>query len=511
MDIDSLSPEQRASAYRKVVDTLWRRGDLSYTYRPVQLKIHDAFAASASRKFFINSSRRIGKSHFLISHAIGLCLSKRNCRVLYLLPFAKDAALLATDFAALILQECPADLKPEYASQDKEFRFRHNGSVIRLKGVNGEHAQYLRGGSADLVIMDEVGLMDDLKHVVSDVVMPLTLTTNGRIILATTPARTPGHESSEILEQLAGDNAVATFTILDADHIPNELKAEYLKEAGETDTDIPRILAGEIQPKTTTARREYFCASVTDEASAVIPEFTEQAQSEIIHAWPRPPYFDAWTTIDPGMRDRTGILYAYWDFERAKLVIEDESLLSGPNTDKIAKTLLSKERELWAPDAPVDQPVPVYMRISDIDLRLIADLWALHKIHVSPARKEDSLGAINLMRNMVLRREIIINPRCVNLIRQMRNAVWNNKASDFAQGGEIDGHYDLVAALKYLCRMVNRTHNPFPGNWGAPGGGAGVPVGTWFSPKRTMHNRKAQLGLMPNTPMGRRLAKARKK
>src|SRR5690606_26070094 len=148
-----------------------------------------------------------------------------------------------------------------------------------------------------------------------------------------------------------------------------------------------------------------------------------------------------------GMKDRTGILYAYWDFIRGKLVIEDESLLQSPSTLTIAETLLEKEFELWRNQDP-------YLRISDVDLRLAADLWELHRIKVAQADKQDSLGAINRVRNMIQTRSIEIHPRCEHLIRQMKNATWNNKGSDFSRDAEKgpDGHYDLVAALKYLCR-----------------------------------------------------------
>jgi hypothetical protein len=103
---------------------------------------------------------------------------------------------------------------------------------------------------------------------------------------------------------------------------------------------------------------------------------------------------------------------------------------------------------------------------------------------------------------MIQAREIEISPRCVHLIRQMKNAIWNNKATDFARAGSKspDGHFDLVAALKYLCRGVNRHHNPYPEGYGST-----VTQNTWQSPRS--EGSKVGLGLMADTPFSRRLAR----
>jgi hypothetical protein len=169
-----------------------------------------------------------------------------------------------------------------------------------------------------------------------------------------------------------------------------------------------------------------------------------------------------------------------------------------PSTSDIASEIARKERSLWSNQEP-------YARVSDVDPRLIADLWQLHRIQFRASEKQDSLGAINLVRNMIQAREIEISPRCVHLIRQMKNAIWNNKATDFARAGSKtpDGHFDLVAALKYLCRGINRHHNPFPEGYGAT-----VTQNTWSSPRAP--DSRVGLGLMADTPFSRRLARARR-
>lgn len=496
MDLSQLAPADRERARLQLAQIAWRRSDLQYQLKPTQQKIAAAIAGTKSRRFFLLCSRRLGKSHMLVNQAVQTCLQKPGARVLYGAPFGKNAEEISGDIAPKVFEDCPPDLKPEYQSQAKEFRFP-NGSIIRIKGVNGEHAQYLRGGAADLIILDECGLMDDLKHVVNDICMPMTMTTGGRILLATTPARSPAHDSTKIYEDLVGIGAASTFTIRDNDMADDETKVEYLVIAGETYDHAREVIAGRAEPHSTTAKREYFCEFVTDADSAVVPEFTLDLQKRIVRTWTRPAFFDAYVSIDPGFKDRTGILYGYWDFTAGKFIVQDESLLSHANTSDIAEALQDRESALWGGKPPL-------LRVSDVDLRLVADLRSLHGIACIPTRKEDSLGAVNLMRNMIQSEQVIIDPRCVNLVRQLKNATWNHRATDFEQGGDIDGHYDLVAALKYLCRNISKSRNPFPDHWWRPGGGGGPPTGSWVSPKGS---KVPGLGLLSDTPFGRKIAR----
>lgn len=475
----------------KVVDTLWRRGNLRWKLDETQLDIVKAIESTTTRKFLLLCSRRIGKSFVLVDLAVETCLKKAGARVLYVAPTGKDAAEIATDILATVLSDCPEDLKPKYDAQQKTLTFP-NTSVIRFKGVNGEKAENIRGGATDLILGDEIGVWDDAIYTIQSVLMPMVMTTGGRLLLATTPPRTPGHDSGIIFEELSQDGAVVVFTLLANRRVSDEVKAEFLREAGEKREDCMDIVRGLKPPVTTTARREYFCHFVTDAASAVLPEFQE-AKADIVKESPRPPYYDTYTVIDPGMKDKTGILYALHDFVRGKIVVVDESLLTGPSTLRIAETVMEKEWALW--EGRSDP-----RRYSDIDLRLMIDLWERHQLRVSPVEKQDSLGAINLVRNMIQTRQLEIHPRCKNLIRQMENAIWNTKATDFDRGSEnsIDGHFDLVAALKYLCRHVNLRRNPYPeGYFHKPLG-----PNEFRSPKRSS---EPSLGLLSNTPLSHRI------
>jgi hypothetical protein len=330
--------EEKALA---AIRELWRRGDLTYKLDYTQRKIW-ASLIKGSRKWCACCSRRLGKSFVLVLYCITCAIKRKNARISYAAPFARDASEIATDLMSDILADCPEDLRPDYRVATKEYAWK-NGSTIRFAGLNAEHANQLRGRKADVFVIDEMALVDDLKHVISDIALPMTLTTGGRLLFATTPARSPGHESTHIIKKMDADGQVVTFTLLDNVRVSDDIKAEYLIEAGEEPDKVPGILAGKIEPETTTALREYFCRFVTDSETAVIPEFTALAQSEIVKEYENPPYAHRFVAMDPGFNDRTGILFAYYDYMAKKLVIEDEVILQRASTDDIAFAIKTKE------------------------------------------------------------------------------------------------------------------------------------------------------------------------
>ncbi len=465
---------------------LWRRGDLKWKLHSTQVKLYDLI--HDKRRFYLSCSRRLGKSFLLVCMAFEYALKNPGSRISYAAPTQKDATQIVSDLVAQILIDCPEDLRPEFYTADKEYRFK-NGSIVRFSGVNAEHHENLRGRAAHLFLLDEVSQMDSLSYLLQSIVGPMVITTAGRVIMASTPPRSPGHDSIKISEKMAAKGEMAVFTLLDAPHIPNSEKAEALEQAGEDPLNIPDILAGKMLPQGTTALREFWCQNVTDSDTAVVPEFTAQVQRETVIDWQRPQYFDVYSALDPGMADNTGVLTGYWDFINKKLVICGELLLKRASTDTIARDVKQLEEGLWGTKQPL-------VRVSDLDLRLMQDLIQNHGLVFTPANRQDSLGAVDLVRDMVRRRELIIDPKCTGLVRQLRHATWNRKATDFERTQE-DAHFDLLAALKMLCRVVVRNRNPFP-SWFGEGGFGTYRGDSGSTPTKTVFT---------NSPLGRRLKK----
>jgi hypothetical protein len=197
-------------------------------------------------------------------------------------------------------------------------------------------------------------------------------------------------------------------------------------------------------------RREYLCELVTDEARQIIPEFTDALVREV----PRPQYFDAYVGMDVGFTDLTAVLFGYWDFANATLVVEDELALSRMTTEDLANGIRGVEQRLgW--------PKPPYSRVSDTDLIVINDLNRLHDLGFTPTLKDDKEAAINAVRMLCAQGKLAVHPRCVNLRAHLKYGIWNERRTSFERA-EGFGHFDMIDALVYLVRSVRREVNPYP-------------------------------------------------
>jgi hypothetical protein len=85
-------------------------------------------------------------------------------------------------------------------------------------------------------------------------------------------------------------------------------------------------------------------------------------------------------------------------------------------------------------------------------------------IKFTVTEKKEKLNAINQVKLMIKNEQILINPKCVNLINHLRHGKWNKNRTDFARSSKY-GHYDLLSALIYLIRNINFNRNPFPSGY----------------------------------------------
>lgn len=291
----------------------------------------------------------------------------------------------------------------------------------------------------DLGVVEEAGFVKDLKYVIQDVLLPQTITTDGRIIMPSSPARTPAHAFTNYVQAAEAKGALFLRTIHDAPHVTAEQIAEYMEESGGAES--------------TTYRREYMCEIVVDENLAVVPEFSRNEPTLVVETEPAD-FRDCYTVADFGYNDLTVILFAWYDFKAAKVVVEDELCFQHTNSGEIAPAILAKERELWGEAKP-------YLRIADCDRILLADLTEQHGCSFAAARKDDKEAAVNALRLAMSRNTWAIHPRCKVLTSHLRHAIWNKARKSYERSGEF-GHFDAVDAAVYLERHVARSRNPYP-------------------------------------------------
>jgi hypothetical protein len=166
--------------------------------------------------------------------------------------------------------------------------------------------------------------------------------------------------------------------------------------------------------------------------------------------------------MDIGFSDLTAVLFGYYDFENGVLVIEDEFSINGPEltSKKLAKLIMEYEDRIFTSPITGEFNKP-YLRISDNNMILINDLQKDHNLTFLPTDKHNKESYLNQMRNAIAGRQIIIHPKCTQLIAHLRKATWNKNRTDYKRS-EDSGHYDFVDSLLYMVRNINKDRNPYP-------------------------------------------------
>lgn len=424
----------------------WETGFLDWKLREHQIDLYQFVSTIEALKTVIKCARRFGKTFTLLLYLIEMAIRHPGIRMRYAAPTEKSLRAYVKPNMRTILGDCPVDLKPRWIAQDSMFSFV-NGSELWLAGTDKEHAEKLRGPGTDLGVCDEAGFMSNLKYVVNDILLPSTMDCDGRLVIVSTPPRTPGHDFTLMFNEAVGTGSSYLKTVWENSWLmdrPDKL-AEYIEAAGGRDS--------------TTWKREYECQDIIDEATAVLVEGNDQdLMNEIIKDYKRPEFFNSVTSMDPGFSpSHTGVLYGYIDFSNSLLVIEDELDVMRMRTDILATRIAKQELELGYSG----QLKGRHVRWSDIDPRLLQDLATMHGLNFAATNKDSLTAMVNQTRILLSQKKIRIHPRCKSLIGQIRSATWNDAKTGFDWSVQY-GHYDLISALIYMIRNADWLGNPFP-------------------------------------------------
>jgi hypothetical protein len=298
------------------------------------------------------------------------------------------------------------------------------------------------GNVIDLIILDEAGFITNLDYLYKSVIIPATThRPNCKVALISTPPSTPAHPFLDYVEKAEYEGGYMKLTIHDNPMVGSETIARLMKESG--------------GQQSTTWRREYLCEHVTDEDLAIVKEWKD----EYVQIIPRDdyyPFYHKYDGMDLGVSDHTAVIFGYYEFLKARLVIEDEYVINGPEltTEVLQTAIKKKEKELaWE---------KMYLRVSDNNNPLLLqDLSYLHQLHFIPTDKGSLEEMVNTVRMMVDRGQIIVHPRCKQLIGCLKYGVWEKRRDKFASS-KVYGHFDALAALIYLVRNLNKSTNPIP-------------------------------------------------
>lgn len=452
-------------------------------------------------------SRQRGKSFKWTVFAVVWCHCHAGQQVKYLAQYGTSVRGIIAPTIDTLIADMPREFRPkskapESIEQDKvdhKWNFPHGSgpeSVLHAAGANNQHYKALRGPRAHILIQDECGFYDDFPEV-QEALRPMLITTKGCCVYATTPPDSPAHPYTRTMEALKGQKRYVHRTI----HHHPRLSPEDVEEILRTEAR-DKGLTLEAFKRTTYYRREYLCMHVTEETRAVVPEWNEPHLEDetktvgdmLFRAVPRPRLFDTYTSFDFGFtRHPSAGLFAFWDFENARLVVEDETPpLYKTRTDKLSLAYREKCRSLWplSGEKPFLEAEPArpdidsktgevrdaggywkpYRALGDKGGRggeVLTELAKEHALEWMGALKEGDLEVmVNDLRRMVGAQKLFVHPRCTNLRGQLATGLWADKQkTDFAE--DATGHLDYLAALVYLVRAVDRQRNPYPPGFGS--------------------------------------------
>lgn len=418
---------------------LWETGRLRWKLRPHQQLLYATVSNSTTLRTVVKCPRRFGKSFVLCLIATEFAIKHPGAQIRFAAPTEKSLRKIIRPNLRIILGDCPPDLAPKWNSQESSFVFP-NGSEWHIAGTDKDNVEKLRGTGADFSVIDEAGSIPNLEYVANDVLLPQTLDNGGRMVLVSTPPKTPGHPFTKFAAEAAAEGAYVKHTIWDNTFIDDLTRDRYAKAVGGYESEA--------------WKREFECEDIVDQKSAVIPEFTEKKAAEIIQVSAVPKHFLPLVSMDVGWHDFTVALFGYYDFERAKLVIQNEVSINRMRTSELAAEIKAMEALLW-------RDKEVFGRWSDVAPQLIHDLSQDHEVHFSPTAKDDKDAQINKTRRWIYENRIEINPDAKTLISHLRCAIWNSSRTNYERSDGF-GHYDAVDALVYMVRNAPEHVNPFP-------------------------------------------------
>lgn len=456
--------EAKQDQLRRLQELYVQEADLRFLLRPQQREIHAWLNNHKQIVSVVHAARGYGKTWLALVLALEAALRHTNQRILFACPTREQARQIAVPTMGMLQEKLKGILHVKTQSTGHQYVLE-NGSTIILEGADDDRGNHLRGPHAHLIICDEAGFWRHCDYVVRSVLLPQAQRCSGRLIAISTSPESVGHEFVALCERAKRSGSYLRRTIDDNKHISAEEKAQFIEELGGINA--------------TATKRELYCEFVVEENRAVIPEFDVSR-----HVKPEDPSMPIWrdryVALDLGFIDNNHALFGWWDFDNARLVVEDEVMINYAKVTDLVESIKAKEKAIWGEK-------PVYMRISDNDPQIIYDM-AQNGLPFAPAIKNDKEAAINSLRTMFARDKIVINPRCQNLIHQLTVGIWNKQRTDYERLPGA-GHLDGVDALVYLHRSIDRNHNPTPVNYG-------YQVDTHYIPKTHQKPNKKLLAIV---------------
>jgi hypothetical protein len=345
LDLEGLSDEQ-------IHHALWRAGSIRHLMSEVQKRAYDAYRAweampvklgavgSFPRVFVLEWGKRIGKTTLCLWAKAEDAIRNPGSKCRYTSAFDNSISAIINDVQRNVFATCPEDVRPKYfgkrGPRGPGFYFPEwgpaAGSVIYLEGLES-NPDALRGQECELGdVISECAFIPNLIYTVRNVLyQQYQGKPRARMLLeSSAPVDLDTDWELVFLPDAKQRSAVHSATIEDNDRMSREEKDEFISAA-----------YGRGHPD---CEREYFNVINADPHKNVVPEFKPD---EHVKRHKRPEFAITVVGADPGLRDLFGMVWGYWDFLEAKLVIQASWAKGNAGTRKVAAVNAAMEFALW--------------------------------------------------------------------------------------------------------------------------------------------------------------------
>lgn len=426
----------------------WRLGLVGPWYlRPSQLDIYSLLCTH--RNPFIEASRRFGKTTSILAYVLEQLRANPGWVCRWVLPEKDQARTIVKPEIEKMQELCPEELKFKWQTTDSVFN-GPGGSKIFLYGIDKDAGKKIRGQFAHIVVCDEYGFWSK-PDIIKSVIRPTLLTTRGQLIIASTPSEDLAHPYYLMKGRAMHQGRFIQKTIHDNESLTPEEIATEMEEQGGAESE--------------TWQREYLCKAIPNKRLQVVPEYDED-RHDLPDDTPKPEHYDCYVFGDSGFDDNNALLFAYVDWLKQELVIEDEIVCNGVTSEKLITDAKAKEAQLWTEKRGQQfYTRKPKLRLLDATKQALFDIAQLYDYSVVIPDKQDKDANYRQVRVAFSNLRIRIKKRCVNLRYQLKVGHWKDERHTDFKRDKLNkklGHLDAIAALFYGWRAIDWNSNPYP-------------------------------------------------
>lgn len=375
----------------------------------------------------VNCGRRWGKTTLAILEMVGKASARGESKVVYIAPTYQQARDIAwSDLKKICL---PATDNVNEARLEISIKTGGGGtSIIWLRGW--ESVETLRGQAFDFIVIDEIAMMRNFWLNWQEVLRPTLTDKRGEVLFVSTPKGFNHFYDLCNLELTDKDFKTFHFTSYDNPHLP----VDELDNAKQTLP--PDRFAQE------------YMASFQKTQGLVYKEFDREKHlydelpnvSLLQFPRPVPVTYKKIGGVDFGYRNPAAVLSAMWSGE--KLYIEDEWYKTERTDNDIADYVALQGFGEVYPD-PENAGGIEELRRRNLNVKEVVKGPGSIKV------------GINMVRDMLVRGDLMINKRCVNLVSEFEMYSYDDdKKERNEQENPVKANDHALDALRYIVSSL---------------------------------------------------------